>query len=46
MTSTSAKPIAADELLKMGDIGRCEFVYGELAMILSGRPSLGYNTRS
>jgi Uma2 family endonuclease len=33
MTQTSTKPITADELLKMGDIGRCELIYGELVMM-------------
>jgi Uma2 family endonuclease len=33
MTTTSTKPITADELLKMGDIGRCELIYGELVMM-------------
>jgi Uma2 family endonuclease len=32
MTTTSTKPITADALLKMGDIGRCELIYGELVM--------------
>src|SRR5690349_1374741 len=31
--TTSSKLITADELLKMGDIGRCELVYGELVMM-------------
>jgi Uma2 family endonuclease len=30
---TSNKIITADELLRMGDIGRCELVYGELIMM-------------
>ncbi len=30
MSHIVAKPITADELLKMGDIGRCELIYGEL----------------
>jgi Uma2 family endonuclease len=33
MPTTSAKLISADELLKMGDIGRCELIYGELVTI-------------
>jgi Uma2 family endonuclease len=31
--TTSSKLITADELLKMGDIGRCELIYGELVMM-------------
>lgn len=30
MTATVTKPITAEELLKMGDIGRCELVRGEI----------------
>ncbi len=30
---SAAKPITADELLAMGDIGRCELIYGELVMM-------------
>src|ERR1039457_1183338 len=33
MTTIAAKPITADELLHMGDIGRCELIYGELVMM-------------
>jgi Uma2 family endonuclease len=33
MSMTSTKPITADELLKMGDIGRCELIYGELVLM-------------
>lgn len=33
MTTTASKLITADELLKMGDIGRCELIYGELVMM-------------
>jgi Uma2 family endonuclease len=33
MSTTSTKPITADELLRMGDIGRCEIIYGELVMM-------------
>jgi Uma2 family endonuclease len=33
MTATGTKLITADELLKMGDIGRCELIYGELIMM-------------
>jgi Uma2 family endonuclease len=29
----ATKPITAEELLKMGDIGRCELIYGELVMM-------------
>jgi Uma2 family endonuclease len=31
--STTTKPITADELIAMGDIGRCELLYGELVMM-------------
>src|SRR5689334_13924183 len=31
--STITKPITADELFAMGDIGRCELLYGELVMM-------------
>lgn len=33
MPTTLAKPITAEQLLKMGDIGRCELLYGELIMM-------------
>lgn len=33
MSQVLTKLITADELLKMGDIGRCELVYGELIMM-------------
>jgi Uma2 family endonuclease len=33
MSAVTTKPITADELLKMGDIGRCELIYGELVMM-------------
>lgn len=33
MTNTITKSITADELLAMGDIGRCELIYGELIMM-------------
>ncbi len=37
MSSTATKPITADDLLKMGDIGRCDLIYGELiVMSLTG----------
>jgi Uma2 family endonuclease len=31
--TTSTKPITADELFAMGDIGRCELIHGELVMM-------------
>jgi len=33
MSTISSKLITADELLAMGDIGRCELIYGELVMM-------------
>ncbi|MBC8109102.1 MAG: Uma2 family endonuclease [Anaerolineae bacterium] len=33
MQATKTKSITADELLAMGDIGRCELIYGELVMM-------------
>ncbi|MGA2585189.1 MAG: Uma2 family endonuclease [Tepidisphaeraceae bacterium] len=33
MSAIDAKLVTADELLKMGDIGRCELIYGELVMM-------------
>ena len=33
MNTTTVKSLTADELLKMGDIGRCELIYGELIMM-------------
>ena len=33
MSSAPPKLITADELLAMGDIGRCELIYGELVMM-------------
>jgi Uma2 family endonuclease len=33
MTALSTKRITAEQLLKMGDIGRCELIYGELVMM-------------
>jgi Uma2 family endonuclease len=33
MSTISAKPITAEQLLGMGDIGRCELIYGELVMM-------------
>jgi len=33
MSATETKSITADELFAMGDIGRCELVYGELIMM-------------
>jgi len=34
--STITKSITADELYAMGDIGRCELIYGELVMMSPG----------
>lgn len=31
--TTTTKPITAEELLAMGDIGRCELIYGEIHMM-------------
>src|SRR5829696_4911792 len=33
MSIAAPKLISADELLAMGDIGRCELIYGELVMM-------------
>jgi Uma2 family endonuclease len=33
MATVTNKLVTADELLKMGDIGRCELIYGELVMM-------------
>lgn len=33
MTTTTQKLVTADELLAMGDIGRCELIYGEIVMM-------------
>jgi Uma2 family endonuclease len=33
MTTASTKLITGEELLAMGDIGRCELIYGELVMM-------------
>src|SRR5215218_2442731 len=33
MTALTEKLVTADELLAMGDIGRCELIYGELVMM-------------
>jgi Uma2 family endonuclease len=33
MSSVAAKLVSARELLRMGDIGRCELIYGELVMM-------------
>jgi len=33
MSAIDAKLVTADELLAMGDIGRCELIYGELVMM-------------
>lgn len=39
--STTTKPITADELYAMGDIGRCELIYGELVMMSPAGPQHG-----
>lgn len=41
MTTTSEKLMTADELLKLGDIGRCELIYGELRMMSPAGASHG-----
>ncbi|MGA2584678.1 MAG: Uma2 family endonuclease, partial [Tepidisphaeraceae bacterium] len=33
MSIASTNLVTAEELLKMGDIGRCELIYGELVMM-------------
>src|SRR5436190_11786321 len=33
MSAVTSKLITAEQLLKMGDIGRCELLYGELVMM-------------
>ncbi len=33
MTTSITKPVTAAELLAMGDIGRCELIYGEIVMM-------------
>src|SRR5215207_5016521 len=33
MPTPATKLISAEELLSMGDIGRCELIYGELVMM-------------
>jgi Uma2 family endonuclease len=33
MSTVASKLVTADELLAMGDIGRCELIYGELVMM-------------
>src|SRR6476660_5699990 len=33
MTIAANKLVTAEELLRMGDIGRCELIYGELVMM-------------
>jgi Uma2 family endonuclease len=33
MSETATKLVTADELLEMGDIGRCELMYGEIVMM-------------
>jgi Uma2 family endonuclease len=40
MTATT-KLITADELFAMGDIGRCELIYGELVMMSPASPEHG-----
>jgi Uma2 family endonuclease len=39
--STATKLITADELFAMGDIGRCELLYGELVMMSPAGPQHG-----
>jgi Uma2 family endonuclease len=39
--TTSSKLITADELLELGDIGRCELLYGELVMMSFGAAEHG-----
>ena len=39
--TTTTKLITADELLAMGDIGRCELIYGELVMMSPAAPEHG-----
>jgi Uma2 family endonuclease len=40
--TTITQPITADQLLAMGDIGRCELLYGELVMMSPAGPTHGY----
>lgn len=39
--TTTTNPITADELFAMGDIGRCELIYGELVMMSPAGPQHG-----
>jgi Uma2 family endonuclease len=39
--TTTIQPITADQLLAMGDIGRCELLYGELVMMSPAGPHHG-----
>jgi Uma2 family endonuclease len=39
--TTTTRLITADELLAMGDIGRCELIYGELVMMSPAAPEHG-----
>src|SRR4051812_14498173 len=39
--TTTTKQITADELAAMGDIGRCELIYGELVMMSPASPEHG-----
>jgi Uma2 family endonuclease len=39
--TTDTKLITADQLLAMGDIGRCELIYGELVMMSPAAPEHG-----
>ena len=41
MTTEATKLITAEELFKMGDIGRCELIYGELIMMSPAGPLHG-----
>ena len=40
--TTTTQLITADQLLAMGDIGRCELLYGELVMMSPAGPTHGY----
>lgn len=44
MTTTTTKPVTADELLAMGDVGRCELIYGEIVMMSPAGVSHGIVT--
>jgi Uma2 family endonuclease len=39
--TTITQPITAEQLLAMGDIGRCELIYGELVMMSPAGPTHG-----